>query len=187
MDHVVQLWMAILYNVKVEHETFCYTISTSSWSQLPESPTYSCSLVIINNLLTLVGGCIRSASAAITNQLFILTREGSGRRWNKEFPPMLTKRSALCIETALIVAGGKSDKLSGIYGLQTVEVMSTETVQWSTAADLPQPSLWFAPASVCGEHVHILGNSSMYTCSLQALLHRSILQVISSQFQEQRC
>ena len=87
---------------------------------------------------------------------------------------MPTKRygtTALCIEAALIVAGVKSDKLSGIYGLQTVEIMSTETVQWSTAADLPQPSLWLAPASICGDQVYILGKSNMlYTCSLQALL-----------------
>ena len=161
-----------LYVVVVD-KAFCYNISTSRWSQLPGSPASFSHSVIINNLLTLVGGRMCDTHTT-TNQLFSLTGEGSGRRWTEKFPPMPTKRSgttALCIETALIVAGGKNDKLSGIYELQTVEVMSTETVQWSTAADLPQPSLWYAPASVCGDHVYILGKSNkLYTCSLQALL-----------------
>ena len=33
----------------VASQAFCYTISTSSWSQLIDSHTYSCSAVIINN------------------------------------------------------------------------------------------------------------------------------------------
>ena len=52
---------------------------------------------------------------------------------------MPTKRygsTALCTGTALIVAGGVSEDHST---LQTVEVMNTETLQWSTAAHLPQP------------------------------------------------
>ena len=153
-------------------QIFCYTISTSSWSQLPGSPTFDCSSVIINNLLTVVGGYIRSTST-LTNQLFSLTGEGSDRRWTEEFPPMPTKRygmSAVCIqvEAALIVAGGRNNE-SVLSGLQTIEMMNTNTLQWSTAAGLPQP-LKFAQTSACGDQIYILGNSSMYTCSLQALL-----------------
>jgi hypothetical protein len=149
------------------HQTFCYTISTSSWSQLPDRPTVSCPSVIINNLLTLVGGRVRGART-ITNQLFSLTGEGSGRRWTEEFPPMPTKRYVaivLSIEVALIVGGGENYESK----LQTVEVLNTKTFQWSTAADLPQP-LKFAPAAACGDQVYILGEPIMYTCSLQALV-----------------
>ena len=149
---------------------FYYTVSTSSWSQLPDSPSFDSSSVIINNLLTVVGGHMYGTSV-ITNKLFSLTAEGSGREWTEKFPPMPTKRYwtiALCTEAALIVAGGWDDK-SALLGLQTVDVMNTETIQWSTAADLPQP-LWFAPASVCGDQVYILGGSNKYTCSLKALL-----------------
>ena len=47
--------------------------------------------------------------------------------------------------------------------------MNTETLQWSTAADLPKP-LCRAPAVVCGGQVYILGETKlMYMCSLQAL------------------
>ena len=51
---------------------------------------------------------------------------------------MPTKRrgsTALCTGAALIVAEGMK------YGpaLQVVEVLNTETLQWSTAANLPRP------------------------------------------------
>ena len=156
---------------------FYYTVSTSSWSRLPDSPSFDSSSVIINNLLTVVGGHMYGTSV-ITNQLFSLTGKGSSREWTEKFPPMPTKRYwtiALCTEAALIVAGGWDDK-SALLGLQTVEVMNTEAIQWSTAADLPQP-LWFAPASVCGDQIYILGGSNMYTCSLQALLQSCKLPV----------
>ena len=73
--------------------------------------------------------------------------------------------TALCTGAALIVAGGMK------YGpaLQVVEVLNTETLQWSTAANLPRP-LCQAPAAVCGDHVYILGKSNMYTCSIFALI-----------------
>ena len=146
---------------------YAYTISTSSWSQLPRCPTYICPSVIINNLLTLVGGF---NGGTITNQLFSFTGEGSGRRWTEKFPPMPTKRwgsTALCTGTALIVAGGDKKLFSD---LKTVEVMNTETEQWSTAADLPQP-LWVASAAICGDHVYILGsNKVVYTCSVLTLI-----------------
>ena len=159
-----------LYVVLVDQTLrFCFTISTSgsSWSQLPGSPTFFCPSVIINDLLTIVGGRICDART-ITNQLFSLTGEGSGRRWTEEFPPMPTKRYGtivLCTEAALIVAGGEDDEST----LQTVEVMDIESLQWSTAADLPQP-LPCAPASLCGNQMYILREFHMYTCSLQALI-----------------
>ena len=145
---------------------YAYTISTSSWSQLPDSPTRDCPSVIINNLFTLVGGI---HSGNITNQLFSLTGEGSGRRWIEEFPPMPTKRQgsiALYTGTALIVAGGW-DKDGSIR--PAVEVLNTETLQWSTAANLPIP-LAYAPAAVCGDRVYILWESNMYICLVFALI-----------------
>jgi hypothetical protein len=132
------------------YKVFNYTISTSSWSQLPDSLTSSCPSVIINNLLTLVGGYYRAGST-LTNQLFSLTGEHNDRKWTEEFPPMPTKRQgsvALCTGTALVVAGGIKDESN----LKVVELLNTETLQWSTAADLPQP-LCQAPASICGDSI----------------------------------
>ena len=153
-----------------DRKVYAYLVSISNWSQLPDSPTSGSPSVIINNLLTLVGGYDRRSTT--TNQLFSLTGEGSGRRWTENFPPMPTKRfgsTALCTGTALIVAAGTSE--GGVL-LQSVEVMNTDTLQWSTAADLPQP-LWCAPGAVCGDHVYIssLGrdSKSMYTCPVSTL------------------
>ena len=154
-----------------DQEVYSYLTSTSSWSQLPNSPARNCPSVIVNNLLTIVGG--NRPGGGTTNQLFSLTGEGSGKRWTEKFPPMPTKRygsTALCTGTALIAAGGKKE---GHFLLKTVEVMNTETLQWSTAADLPQP-LWCAPGAVCGDHVYILllesDSKSMYTCPVSTII-----------------
>ena len=138
----------------------------STWSRLPDSPYIDCPSVIINNLFTLIGG---QKGATITNQLFSLTGEGSGRKWTKKFPPMPTKRrgtSVLCTGTALIVAGGMDDQG---HDLKVVEVMNIEGRLRSTAADLPEPQ-WCVPAAVCGDQVYILTKNSMYTCSGSALI-----------------
>ena len=161
----------VMYVRTSNQEVYAYLTSTSSWSQLPDSPNRNCPSVIVDNLLTLVGGDCHGGGT--TNQLFSLTREGSGKRWTEKFPPMPTKRygsTALCTGTALIAAGGKNE---GRFLLKTVEVMNTETLQWSTAADLPQP-LWCAPGAVCGDHVYILllesDSKSMYTCPVGTLI-----------------
>ena len=153
---------------------FSYIISTSSWSRLSDSPTIRCPLVIVNNLLTLVGGYYR-AGHTLTNRLLSLTGKGSSLRWAEIFPPMPTTRegsTALCTGTALIVAGGE-DRDTSFAPLRTVEVMSTESLQWSTAANLPQ-AMCQIPATVCGSQMYIMGennlNMNMYTCSLQALI-----------------
>ena len=54
---------------------------------------------------------------------------------------------------ALIVAGGRGqDDIM----LKTVEVMNTETLQWSTAANLLEPQE-NASLSVCGDYLYMLG------------------------------
>ena len=161
--------------VREKNQMYACTISTSSWSRLPDCPTNSCPSVVINNLVTLVGG-MRNCNGTLTNQLFSLTEEGSSRRWTEKFPPMPTKRdlsTALCTGTTLIVIGGlKEDH----YALRAVEVLNIENCEWSTAVDLPQP-LYNAPAAICGEHIFILGESNMHTCSVLALIqpHKNII------------
>ena len=158
-----------VYARLANNNVYAFTTSTSSWSQLPDSPTNDCPSVIVN-LLTLVGGYHKGA---ITNKLYSLTGEGRDRKWTEEFPPMPTKRNgltALCTGTDLIVAGGMRKDYST---LRTVKVMNTETLQWSTAADLPRPVLR-APGAVCGDHVYILSleshSKTMYTCPVSALI-----------------
>ena len=159
------------------HDCQVYEYSKNQWYELPVCSYNGCSIAIVNDLLTTIGGF---QGSDITNQLFSLTGEGSSRTWTEEFPPMPTKRdftTALCAETALIVIGGMNEQL---VRLRTVEVMNTETLQWSNVAHLPE-KLYLASATVCGDNVYLQGgwkdyrvhNDSVYTCSLKALLQSS--------------
>ena len=141
---------------------FTYNTSDSSWLQLPNFPFSYCSLAIINGQLTTIGG------DPFTNKLMSLTNE---RKWTEKFPPMPTKRisvAAVCTGTVLIIAGG-----TYYSSLVTVEVLSFEISQWSTAVDLPEPLSWCS-AALLGDQLYMLGggsgDKSVYTCSVSALL-----------------
>ena len=75
--------------------------------------------------------------------------------------------------TALIVAGGFDDSYKS---LKTVEVLNTETQQWHTAPDLPEP-LARSSLALCGDLVYLLGGfkklyystHSVYSCLLNSL------------------
>ena len=90
---------------------------------------------------------------------------------------MPTKRcltAVVCSGRSLVVAGGTGDNYTR---LSTVEVMDTESLQWSTASSLPHP-LSSASATICGENLYLLGSynqsdhatKSVFTCSLSVLL-----------------
>ena len=157
-------------------KVYAYHISSSSWSLTPDTPCGGFALTVIDGLLTTVGG-FGGARGENTNQLSSLTGEGSGRRWTEKFPPMPTKRycvSALCTGTTLMVAGGYGDDGKAI---KSVEVLNTETREWHTAADLPQP-LTQSSITLYGNLVYLLGGynkdkvatTSVYSCSLTSLL-----------------
>ena len=151
-----------------DYTMLAYNIASteSGWSQLPNSPCIHCSLAVVDNLLTTIGGGISEPS----NKLFSLTGEDRGRRWIKIFPPMPTKRAyavALCTGKSLIVAGGVGKDDSS---LTTVEVMNTEACQWSSAADLLFPVAFNASSAICGDEIYIVHKYEVHTCSLTALL-----------------
>ena len=150
---------------------FGYNSTTNKWSELPKCPNSYVSLAMVNSLLTAIGGRIRNNE--VTNSLLSLT----DNKWTKQFPLMPTKRwftTAVCSGRSLVVAGGVGE---GRKNLSTVEVMDTETLQWSTAGSLPHP-LPEASATLCGDQVYMLGgfdqsgiqSKSVFTCSLAALL-----------------
>ena len=65
-------------------------------------------------------------------------------------------------------------------------MMNIETLQWSTAEDLPQPMYW-ALATVCGDCVYMLGGKeqrsalkSVYACSVSALLQSCVLSSLEA-------
>ena len=151
---------------------YSYNAITDRWSQLPDCAHECCSITSVNGWLTTVGG---RDYPTYSNELFCLSREGSGVRWTRKFPRMPTKRqwtTSLCIGSTLIVAGGQGE--SGT--LSTVELMVTETMQWFTVADLPQP-VYRASASLCGDQLYMVGGmvktwaatKSVYSCSVSCL------------------
>ena len=148
-------------------------LGQEQWSQLPENPNEDCGLVIIDGILTSVGGYNRDC----TNTLLSLTGEGKEKQWSEIFPPMPTPRwSAACVATkqALVVAGGHTGSC-----LTTVEVMNINSKQWTTASPLPQKQALLSGA-VCGDTLYLAGGSaslnpskSVFSCSLPDLLTSS--------------
>ena len=149
---------------------FSYDSADNNWSELPECPKYTFSLAMVSNLLTAIGGM--TPKGDYTNSLLSLT----DMKWMKQFPPMPTKRwltAVVCSGRSLVVAGGTGE---GCKILRTVEVMDTETQQWSTASSLPHP-LTQATATLCGDQVYMLGGrdqsdifcTSIFTCPLVTL------------------
>ena len=112
-------------------------------------------------------------------------RRGGGLRHSHAPMPTTERKwtTSLCTGTSLIVAGGVGEGSV----LSRVEVMNSETLQWSTAADLPQPLCW-ASATACGDCIYILGGldkhgipvKSVYTCSLNAriMIWRQVTNVL---------
>ena len=152
---------------------YAYKSTDETWDQLPGCETEWCSLAVVNNLLTTIGG--RDSGDKVTNQLFSLTGEGRSKTWREMFQSMPTKRSlsvAVCTGQALIVAGGLDQ---GLKRLRTVEVMDIDTKEWSSAADLPEP-LSHASITICHNRIYIIGGcndcgptKSVYTCTLTDL------------------
>ena len=163
---------------------FAYNSTHNKWSELPKCPNRGFSLAMVNSLLTAIGGM--TSNNEVTNSLLSLT----DNKWTKQFPPMPTKRcltAVVCSGRSLIVAGGLKE---GDKYLSTVEVMDTESLQWSTASSLPHP-LYQASVTLCGDQVYMLGgfdqygkqSKSVFICSLDALLQSCQTQSLGERLQ----
>ena len=166
-------------------EVHSYNSGTEEWSTLPECPKYNFTLTVVNGLVTAVGGSHFTLRVLekLTNTLLSLMEEGGRKKWVQRFPPMPTQRKYTAVVSngkALVVAGGKGEGEGYMYiVLATVEVMDTDTLQWSTASSLPHP-LTDATITICGDRVYLVGGDdgrglinytkSVFTCSLSALL-----------------
>ena len=152
-----------------------YNSETEEWFTFPQCSREHFSLAAVSGIVTVVGG---RQSGNCTNTLLSLTAsKGGKRKWVEHFPPMPTKReftAVTCSGKFLVVAGGRGE---GYTKLVTVELMNTDTLQWSIASSLPHP-LSDATVTVCGDRVYLLGSldqdgyssNSVLTCSLSTLL-----------------
>ena len=149
-----------------------YDSDTREWRRLPAAPHTHFTLAVVHRILTMVGGEI---SGVATDSLLSLMGEGRDIKWLPNLPAMPTKRywtAAVCSGRSLIVAGGRD----GRNVLSTVEVLDTDTRQWSVASALTHP-FYLATISICGERLYMLGGGdqtgrtrSVLSCSVPELL-----------------
>ena len=142
-----------------EKSVYSYTMSSDKWTKLPECKFQLFGLAVVKGKLTTIGGFT-------TNSLFSL----SGSSWKEVLPPMPTKRcrpAAASTPTHLVVAGGMREYFSGY--LSTVEVLSQETLQWSTASSLPE-GVHHPQLTLCVGSFYLLNENSLYSCSVEDLL-----------------
>ena len=140
----------VAYFMHYNGQACSYNSTSKKWSELPKYPDKYSSLVVINGQLTAIGGCKDwHKKHTYTNKL--LSLRGS---WSDVFPPMPTKRRGTTAVTSnehLLVAGGTYTD-----SINTVEVLVTTILVWSTVASLPHPYN-VASATICGDHLYMLG------------------------------
>ena len=163
------------FNGRGHTTVYSYNLDIRKWRRLPDAPHTHSTLVVVHHILTMVGGLI---SGRATDSLLSLLEEGRGGEiWLPNLPTMPTKRyftAAVFSGHSLIVAGGNED---GSNRLATVEVLDTDTRQWSISSSLTHP-LTEATISMCGEKLYMLGGYdqtgretlSVLSCSIPELL-----------------
>ena len=152
-----------------------YDSDTREWYRLPDTPHTNSTLVVVHHILTMVGGLI---SDRATNSLLSLMGEGRDKKWLPNLPAMPTKRyftAAMFSGRSLIVAGGRD----GRNILATVEVLDTDTRQWSIASSLTHP-LTEATISICGERLYMLGGLDQTGYGTRSVLSCSIPELFQS-------
>ena len=145
------------------------------WAVLPECNKQFFSIAVVNGLLTAIGGLVSFRATNTLLSLSLDTPDISREKWIEKLPPMTychNTPAVITIDTSLIVAGGSGpDKEKA-----PVEVMDTQTLQWSTVASLPHP-LMQATATICGERLYLGGGfrtsgttKSVLMCEVKDLL-----------------
>ena len=117
-----------------------YDLDKTTWTKLPPAPQYNSQAVAINNQLVLIGG-LEAASRTISNMVSTWT----GQDWQQNVPVMPTKRLAPGVTTYgtyVIVAGGRAEDNRTL--LNSIDVLNTTTLLWSTPTNLQLPRPMYA-------------------------------------------
>ena len=150
-----------------DFNVYSYNILEDKWTELQQCEYQRTSLAIVHNTLTTVGGC--TSDLIPTNTLLSLSQSGSRWKWGKGLPSMMTERilpATVTITTHLVVAAGAKEYFGD--GLSTVEVLDTETLQWSMASSLPQDIKY--PQMTCSGYVYLSDDNTVFSCSVEGLL-----------------
>ena len=136
-----------------------YDLDKATWTKLPPAPQYNSKAAAINNQLVLIGG--REASSyTISNMVSTWTGQG----WQQDIPAMPTKRLAPGVttySTYVIVAGGRAEDNQTL--LNSIDVLNTATLLWSTPANLQLPRPMFSmQITVSATHICVASASIAY-------------------------
>ena len=137
------------------YDVYSYTVPGNKWTKLPQCKYQSFAMAVINDALTTIGG--RGRQRAATNTLLSLC----GSSWEEVLPPMPTMQMHPAVAntpTHLVVAGGRA-----------VEVLNTDTLQWSTASSLPE-TVRYLQMITCGGRLYLSGSDNIFSCSVEDLL-----------------
>ena len=149
------------------HRIYLYTsVSENKWTKLPECKCERFAIAVVNDTLTTIGGW-DSQWGVIDNLLSL-----SGSSWEEIFPPMPTKcllPASANTPTHLVVAGGLQSLLGNPTA--TVQVLNTETLQWSTASSLPQ-AVGSPQMTICERCLYLAGDEKVFLCFVEDL-HKS--------------
>ena len=165
-------------NPRDSKSVYRYQLREDQWNDLPSFPYKNSGLVVIDGVLTAVGGWDEGYHP--TNKLLTLRQS----RWVEEYPPMNTAHSHHAVVSTsvgghmnVIVIGGGGGGGGGWS--DAVELYNTGRRSWSRLTSLPQP-LTCPSAAICDNQLYVIGgDGNGYSCSLQALLSSD--QPISSQ------
>ena len=145
------------------------------WTVLPECNKRAFSIAVVNGLLTAIGGAVSGRATNTLLSLSLDTPDIFREKWTEKLPPMTychNSPAVITIDTSLIVAGGWGPDQEKA----PVEVMDTQTLQWSTVASLPHP-LMQATATICGDRLYLGGGvgtggatKSVLMCEVKDLL-----------------
>ena len=112
-----------------------YDLDKATWTKLPPAPQFNSQAVTINNQLVLIGGR-EASSSTISNMVSTWTEQV----WQQDIPAMPTKRfrpDVTTYGTYVIVAGGRAEDEE--TPLNSIDVLTTTTLLWSTPANLQLP------------------------------------------------
>ena len=183
----------VYFNGYASYRVYQYSDFSQQWSLLPQLLYPNCTLVMVNEKLTCVGGSIPERDHKVVNSLLSIDTAGVFSApygaWFQHFPPMCIRRSlpaVACDGRSLIAAGGCGDSITDT--LNVVEIMDVNTQQWSTASSMPRPFVC-ATAAICGERLYVLGGfpkmpdctvNSVFVCFIPELLKSCQTQPLAS-------
>ena len=141
---------------------YSYRLDRDKWNKHSECPHVNPGLVIINDLLTAVGGRVGDGS---TEKLTTLTRNN----WVETFPPMQTPRvnpAVVHYGDYVIAVGGNRE--------ERVELLHIPSLLWSTVTSLPSP-LSDITATLCHDEIIAMDRQGCgWTMNIELLLSSEI-------------